>query len=283
MLTCRACLRRCLEPLNPQASSANTLRPNAHPLVRQSQQRLLSTRNLDRSVESRPPNPTQVKKLARNGEEPWKNSMQEQSQKRREREALRRRPETGVEAPNLAKLGRRDPAMSVSEWERRKKELRHLQDPLELAKFVRQELAKDKPTQEVLQLVRMASQSMECVVSWNHIIDHYLAKSRVSDALKVYNEVRQIVSRPAIASANKTPDEEAGTVSRFIHLHNSSSRIVNKCPHSARPHQSIVRIPLALRTKLTSGAVHHPYKCCIASLRESTRYGCFVGYCGQNS
>lgn len=78
--------------------------------------------------------------------------------------------------------------MSVSDWERRKKELRHLQDPLELATFVAKELRKDKAT-EMLQLVRMASHSMQCVVSWNHIIDHYLAKERVNDALKVYNEV----------------------------------------------------------------------------------------------
>jgi pentatricopeptide repeat protein len=67
-------------------------------------------------------------------------------------------------------------------------ELRHLQDPLELATFVRNELGKDR-VEEMLQLTRMASHSMQCVVSWNHIIDHYLAKERVNDALKVYNDV----------------------------------------------------------------------------------------------
>lgn len=79
--------------------------------------------------------------------------------------------------------------MSDSDWNRRKRELRHLQDPLELAVFVKQELAKDK-VDEMLQLVYMASHSMECIVSWNHIIDYYLDKGRVKDALKAYNDVR---------------------------------------------------------------------------------------------
>lgn len=92
------------------------------------------------------------------------------------------------DTPNLAKLGKRDPQMSDSEWNRRKRELRHLQDPLELATFVQNELRKDKIT-EMLQLVRMASHSMQCIVSWNHIVDYYLAHERVNDALKVYNEV----------------------------------------------------------------------------------------------
>lgn len=89
----------------------------------------------------------------------------------------------------MAKLGKRDPTISETDWNNRKRELRHLQDPLELANFVRKELGKGKAT-EMLQLVRMASHSMQCVVSWNHIIDHYLAQERVNDALKVYNDVR---------------------------------------------------------------------------------------------
>jgi pentatricopeptide repeat protein len=78
--------------------------------------------------------------------------------------------------------------MTDSDWNRRKRELRHLQDPLELATFVSNELKKNR-VEEMLQLVRMASHSMQCVVSWNHIIDHYLATERVNDAIKVYNDV----------------------------------------------------------------------------------------------
>lgn len=84
-------------------------------------------------------------------------------------------------------LGKRDPRMTPAEWDRRRRELHHLHDPLQVAAFVRQQLAKGK-SKEMLQLVRMASHSMQVVVSWNHIIDH-LMKTSVSAAMKVYNEV----------------------------------------------------------------------------------------------
>ncbi|KAJ4335797.1 hypothetical protein N0V87_005913 [Didymella glomerata] len=85
--------------------------------------------------------------------------------------------------------------MSETDWNRRKRELRFLQDPLDLAQFVQAELRKDR-AEEMKQLVRMASHSMLCVVSWNHIIDHYLAKSQVSDALKVYNDMKKRAQFP---------------------------------------------------------------------------------------
>ena len=78
--------------------------------------------------------------------------------------------------------------MPTNEWNARRRELQYLKDPLEVASFVKKELGKDKAT-AMLQLVRMASHSMQVVVSWNHIIDYYMAKERLSEALKVYNEV----------------------------------------------------------------------------------------------
>ena len=96
-------------------------------------------------------------------------------------------------------LGNRDPRVTQAEWDRRKRELQFLRDPLEVATFVKQELAKGK-AKEMLQLVRMASHSMQAVVSWNHIIDHFMKKSMVStnegmklhnvnEAIKTFNEV----------------------------------------------------------------------------------------------
>ena len=189
MLNCRACLWRCIQALDVPTTNAHNLRRNATSALGQSQQRLLSSRNVVRAVKAKPMSPTQVERLSKHGKEPWQKSAVAANQKKRERAVLRRQSTLrATEASNLSKLGKRDPSMSVSEWERRKKELRHLQDPLELATFVRKELGKGKVT-EMLQLVRMASHSMQCIVSWNHIIDHYLAKERVNDALKVYNEV----------------------------------------------------------------------------------------------
>lgn len=112
-------------------------------------------------------------------------------QKRRATSALLQNPAPGTvdETPNLENLGKRDPRISEHDWNRRKRELRYLQDRLELAEFVKKELKKDKVT-EMLQLVRMASHSMECIVGWNHILDHLLRKERVNEAFKVYNDVR---------------------------------------------------------------------------------------------
>ena len=93
-----------------------------------------------------------------------------------------------AEVTSQRKLGRRDPSMSSIDWNRRRKELQYLSDPLELATFVKKELLKDKAT-EMLQLVQMASHSMQAVVSWNHLIDYHLAKGRVSQAFKIYNDV----------------------------------------------------------------------------------------------
>jgi hypothetical protein len=98
-----------------------------------------------------------------------------------------------VEVTTQRKLGRRDPSMSSIDWNRRRKELQYLTDPLELATFVKKELMKDKAT-EMLQLVQMASHSMQAVVSWNHLIDYHLAKGRVSQAFKIYNDVGYYMS-----------------------------------------------------------------------------------------
>jgi pentatricopeptide repeat protein len=191
MLNCRACLWRCIQALDVPATNAHRLRRNVNPLLRQGQQRLASSRDVTRNDDERYANRNGGEGYSRNGEDHYKKSAFAANQKRRERTVLRQSdPRRAVdETPNLAKLGRRDPQISDSDWNRRKMELRHLQDPLELATFVRNELGKDR-VEEMLQLTRMASHSMQCVVSWNHIIDHYLAKERVNDALKVYNDVR---------------------------------------------------------------------------------------------
>lgn len=189
MLNCRACLWRCRQALDVPTTNAHRLRRNVNPLLTKGQERLLSTRNVARQEDKKDIRLSEAEEGTRNGRDHFKESAFAANRKRAEYLALRQtHPRKGDETPNLAKLGRRDPRISDSDWNRRKRELRHLQDPLDLAAFVKQELAKGK-VEEMLQLVRMASNSMQCIVSWNHIIDHYLAKERVNDALKVYNDV----------------------------------------------------------------------------------------------
>jgi hypothetical protein len=236
MLNCRACLWRCIQALDAPASNAHRLRRDVNPVFLPSQQRQLSTRrDVVRRSETRPTQLAEVEKLSRQGQEPWRNSAVAANQKQRERAALRPQPgsekleqsERVHETPNLAKLGRRDPTMSERDWFNRKQELRYLQDPLELATFVRRELGKGRVT-EMLQLVRMASHSMQCVVSWNHIIDHYLANERVGDALKVYNDVCWSCSQGMGNNADTNPDEKAGTVPRLVYLYHHSTRPIDQ-------------------------------------------------------
>ena len=68
-------------------------------------------------------------------------------------------------------------------------ELDYLRDPTLLAQNVSNRLRDDEYAQ-ALDLVRVASSRMSCVVSWNHLIDWNMAKGRVQQALKTYLEVR---------------------------------------------------------------------------------------------
>ncbi|KAJ4350747.1 hypothetical protein N0V95_004479 [Ascochyta clinopodiicola] len=194
MLNCRACLWQCVQPFDRPAN-LQSLRRNVNPLLRQGQQRLQST---IRKTGTRPVYLNEVEKLSRSKDEPWSKSAVAANQKKRERAVVRQptsRDAEMQETPNLMKLGKRDTRMTDTDWNRRKRELRYLQDPLELADFVRAQLKKDK-VEEMKQLVQMASHSMSCIVSWNHIIDHYLAKEKVTDALKVYNDMKKRAQFP---------------------------------------------------------------------------------------
>ncbi|KAL1635352.1 hypothetical protein SLS56_001775 [Neofusicoccum ribis] len=68
-------------------------------------------------------------------------------------------------------------------------------DPLKLADTVKKRLSNGDDT-KTLELVRFASKFMECVVSWNHLIDHYMALGRPSQALKLYNEMKKRAQKP---------------------------------------------------------------------------------------
>lgn len=71
------------------------------------------------------------------------------------------------------------------------KELRYLHDPLKLADHTIN-LLKKGDYHKALELVKMSSRNMSCTVSWNHLMDYEMYKGRVSNAIKIYNDVQLI-------------------------------------------------------------------------------------------
>jgi pentatricopeptide repeat protein len=69
-----------------------------------------------------------------------------------------------------------------------RKELLYLLDPLKLANHVLN-LLQGRKFDEACKLVREASKSFSCAVSWNHLIDSQLKEGKVNGAIKTYNEV----------------------------------------------------------------------------------------------
>lgn len=87
--------------------------------------------------------------------------------------------------PNRASPQQQDEPFSRTSLEH---EMRWLKDPLKLGDCIVR-LLKQDGFQKALALVRLASKNIECTVSWNYLIDFYMSKGRVSDAVKLYNEV----------------------------------------------------------------------------------------------
>ncbi|KAK4930822.1 hypothetical protein LTR49_002586 [Elasticomyces elasticus] len=76
-----------------------------------------------------------------------------------------------------------------------RKELQWLTDPAKLADHVHYVLRCDN-AEKALELVRMASNKMQCVVSWNHCLDYFMKDGKVAEAMKVYNDMKKRAQFP---------------------------------------------------------------------------------------
>ena len=72
-----------------------------------------------------------------------------------------------------------------------RKHLKYLKDPLKLAEHVRRTL-REGDVDTTLAVVRGASKSMQCTVSWNHLIEWHLSQGKMKAAIRIYNEVWHI-------------------------------------------------------------------------------------------
>ena len=96
----------------------------------------------------------------------------------------------------------------------------YLKDPLKLADFIRKTL-RDGDFETAQKIVRAASKDVQCIVSWNHLVDWQVTQGKLNAAIKTYNEVCMIGDSQAILVTNKVPDEETCTTSRCSYLHHT--------------------------------------------------------------
>lgn len=72
-------------------------------------------------------------------------------------------------------------------------ELQWAKDPYHIAENVVTKL-KDAEFEKALLLTREASRDKQCVVSWNHLIEHEFKNYKLHSAMKLYHEVSDISS-----------------------------------------------------------------------------------------
>lgn len=64
----------------------------------------------------------------------------------------------------------------------------YLKDPLKLADFIRKTL-RDGDFETAQRIVRAASKDVQCIVSWNHLVNWQVTQGKLNAAIKTYNEV----------------------------------------------------------------------------------------------
>ena len=126
-------------------------------------------------------------------------------------------------------------------------ELRYLRDPLKLAENTVSLLRQDDH-KKALELVRIASRTMACTVSWNHIIDYDMGRGKVSAAIKTYNEVSiRLACRPKTGLTDLYADEETRATTRCLHLYYALPWSGCACPLPPGSLKSALNLQLHVR------------------------------------
>ncbi|KAK5118115.1 hypothetical protein LTR62_004162 [Meristemomyces frigidus] len=133
------------------------------------------------------------------GGEPYLNAAQlrhEARQKVDQAGSLVRRHTTKDDPANEKWLAAKEEKRLATTSDRHiRKELEWLKDPAKLADHVHYTLRCEEP-EKALELCRTASKDMQCVVSWNHVVDWHMKQGRIKDALNVYNEMKKRAQFP---------------------------------------------------------------------------------------
>lgn len=147
------------------------------------------------------------------------------------RDALSSYPPSGRTNP------KEEPTRLVSNSTERalQSELKYLNDPLKLASHIHYVLRQNDPA-KALDLARLASKSArstsDVVVAWNHCVDWHMRSGRVTEALKIYNEMKKrgvfpdahtytILFRSFLPKAGNGNGVDEGTVAKATSIYYS--------------------------------------------------------------
>ncbi|KAF2765227.1 hypothetical protein EJ03DRAFT_217225 [Teratosphaeria nubilosa] len=165
MFECSACTLRALRAVAGDALSRG--RSNRH----QSFERLLTAGGRRASSAA-----TALSSPSQHGGQPYLNAAQLRH--------INRQESDGVEKQLLSSPPERSQRRALQE------EMKWLADPLKFTEHVHYTLRCDKPD-KALELCRMASSRIKCVVAWNHCIDWHLKNGQYSEGLRIYNEMKK--------------------------------------------------------------------------------------------
>ncbi|QSZ30028.1 hypothetical protein DSL72_004546 [Monilinia vaccinii-corymbosi] len=174
MFTCRACTKRCFQALMGDSATHIT-----HP------QLIIPQRQLYSSFTSNATDSGSYNYQPISQDEGSSEPTKSRTVKRQEwLDSRGQRPADKKPAPTDPRID--DKFM----WK-----LKQLQDPLQLANYVRYLLTEDD-FEKALLYVRSASKNVECVVSWNHLIEWQFSKGLLNPAFKTFNEMKKRAQFP---------------------------------------------------------------------------------------
>jgi pentatricopeptide repeat protein len=149
--------------------------------------------------------------------------------------------------------GGKSSSLSPKEEKALRVEIQYLQDPVKFADHVHYTLRCGKP-EKALDLCRLASKEMDCIVAWNHTVDWHMQKGKVNDAFKIYNEMKKRAQFPDSYTymmllrgfpqhrTHHGPETKKGNVSKAVALFNSMSSPQSKVKPNIKHTNAALRV-----------------------------------------
>ncbi|PPJ57433.1 hypothetical protein CBER1_01432 [Cercospora berteroae] len=145
-----------------------------------------------------------------------------------------------VEKPTVEQFAqKRGGPIVIANEKALRKELQYLKDPLKLADHVDYVLRCEQPD-KALDLCRLASKSMNCIVSWNHVVAWHAHNGRPVKAMAIFNEMKKRGQFPdsytymrLLTALSESKDEVGKIVSIYHGMCSPSSKVKPNTSHTS--------------------------------------------------